>query len=1054
MNVRHKVQFAFLATLFLAWHVPLMYRIGAGQDEDWYAVPGITILRTGLPQIPYIPARDPGSACFKADVILDTLPPLGFYLQAAVELVLGKGLGQARMASALAGLAACYLVYDLACTWFGDRRGALIAAAAYLLSRAFYFPATTARPDMAAVALGLLALRAVVRYRRSPRRVHAIVGGIAAGLSLLAHPFGIVPTTQAGLALLAGPGDLRARLRDASIFSIAALLIFSLWLPLISLHPDIFRAQFIDVVLNLAGHGLEKSALTPWSVLGYQLRQVHEHMQSIQAGLYASALAWATLACRKMPGSRDFAAHLWASWLLLFLFEGRHPTLGYYAYPAALTCIALGALASRAAGRLERASGGRPAWLAAATPWLVCGALLLAFLPGAGLRTLLVQLRHLNDPAYDAHALARAVMDDIPSRALTAVDEAYVLDFYLAGRPVLDATIHPFSYDVRTRPFEYIVFGRRGMKDFLPLMNDLILIRTYGDRSDPFAPYAELHRRARPAAQTSSPGGPRSKGAQGIFPRLMDVEELFEFRHPHELDQVGIEAAQLDPAAGPFDLALEVRQDAEGAGGEGPDVAEIEHDPPGPVVPGQAVELLARVGPDLDIVEVDDRDLALELQAEVSQRQGLDGHRYALERFHANKTGLGAGVTRGRPRCVSTEVARVPFNPLAGPPRPELMDVEHHLLLEGLGLRVPVDPWPATRGRGGGDAPGIGRPDLIAQRREDRVELFVDQALPGRARHAEPEVVEAHEAQQVTDLRLRPPIGTGQEHLRRGGPEHPEQAGQALEVRLRIATVGGARGEGVLDLVPRRLDQLEALGDRLGAGFFPLPRPLPKLLGDPRKRRLLGCEPLTLERRRGAVLGQLVHAERDRLRGILEGDIPDQGTVEAGDRPLQGMHRDPRVVQPVEGHVQGVAAGDVVSGRPVPQPLVCLLALLDDLIAPRLVPRQVGPVGVHLRPEDVLVQADRRVGIDRRGASREFVVDAGPHDEFPQPASDVPLDCRAPPAVPAPRRNAVELRLDRNRPGGNGDEHDGGQAKDPLHQTALPFPERTAACAVIGRRRV
>src|SRR4051812_30544625 len=110
MNVRDRIGVAVLAFLFLAWHVPLMYRIGAGQDEDWYGVPGITILQTGLPQIPYIPAREPGSACFKADVILDTLPPLGFYLQALVQLILGRGLGQARMASALAGLAACYLV--------------------------------------------------------------------------------------------------------------------------------------------------------------------------------------------------------------------------------------------------------------------------------------------------------------------------------------------------------------------------------------------------------------------------------------------------------------------------------------------------------------------------------------------------------------------------------------------------------------------------------------------------------------------------------------------------------------------------------------------------------------------------------------------------------------------------------------------------------------------------------------------------------------------------------------------------------------------------------
>ena len=140
-----------MALLFLAWHVPLAYRTEAGLDEDWYGVPGITILRTGLPQIPYIPSRDPGSACFKADVILDALPPLAFYLQALVELVLGPGIGPARMTSVLAGLFAGYLVHDLATLWFGDRRVALAAVAFYLFVRPFYFPATTARPDMVAV---------------------------------------------------------------------------------------------------------------------------------------------------------------------------------------------------------------------------------------------------------------------------------------------------------------------------------------------------------------------------------------------------------------------------------------------------------------------------------------------------------------------------------------------------------------------------------------------------------------------------------------------------------------------------------------------------------------------------------------------------------------------------------------------------------------------------------------------------------------------------------------------------------------------------------------
>jgi hypothetical protein len=497
---RDQVGLAPLALLFLAWHVPLAYRTEAGLDEDWYGVPGITILRTGLPQIPYIPSRDPGSACFKADVILDALPPLSFYLQALIHLLLGAGIGPARMTSVLAGLCAGYIVHDLTHLWFGDRRAALMAVAFYLVARAFYFPATTARPDMVAVTFGLLALDAAVRYRHSPRLSFVIVAGAAAGLSLLSHPFGVVAATQAGLVVLARPVELRVRLCHAFLFALTTLLVFSLWVPLILLHPDIFREQFGSNVLHRAGQGLVSTLLAPWSVFPYQLRQIWGYLEPIQAVVYGLALVGGTLLAGLTPGSRNFVFHLWASWLLLILFEGKHPTTGYYAYPAAMTSVALAILASRVGILLEWASARRSLRFRGTMPWLVFGALFLAFLPGAGLRTVLACCQHWNDPAYNSHTLARTVMRDIPPQAPTAVDGAFVLDFYLADRPVLEATIHRLSYDFRTRPFEYVVFARDGLRRFRPLMTDLILDRTYGNRSDPFAPYAELYRRTQPSA--------------------------------------------------------------------------------------------------------------------------------------------------------------------------------------------------------------------------------------------------------------------------------------------------------------------------------------------------------------------------------------------------------------------------------------------------------------------------------------------------------------------------------------------------------------------------
>jgi len=497
---------AMVAVVFLAWHVPLMYATAPGLDEDWFGVPGITILRSGLPRIPYLPSRDPSSFCYRADVVLYALPPLSFYLQAAAHLALGIGIGPARMASAVEGLVAAYLVYALALRWFGDRRGAILAAASYVASRAFFFPATTARPDMAATAFGLLAVYWADRARIDGRARSSAAAGVSAGLALLCHPFAVVPATQAAIRALAGPAPIRRRFRDAATFAAAALAAFSLWGLLIARHPDLFRVQFGNNVLNRAGPGLGATFLSPGPVLAYQARQALGRVMPIQAGLYAIGLAWA-LARAWRPGSgREFLYHFAASALLLVLFEGRHPTLGYYAYPAAFASIGMGMAASDAA----RLGGDRAGRWRRAIPALVTVALLAAFLPGSGLRSLVSHARHRGDPAYDARSVARAITADVPRGSLAAVDGPFVMEFYLAGRPVVEAAINTAPFDFRDEPYEFAVLGRAWEGLAWPRVAGLEFIKSYGNRDDEFAPYARLYRRS-PLGRSARPalGPPR-----------------------------------------------------------------------------------------------------------------------------------------------------------------------------------------------------------------------------------------------------------------------------------------------------------------------------------------------------------------------------------------------------------------------------------------------------------------------------------------------------------------------------------------------------------------
>ena len=483
---------AFIAAAFLAWHVPLMYGTAPGLDEDWFGVPGITILRSGLPRIPYLPSRDPTSFCYRADIALYALPPLSFYLQAASHLALGDGIGAARMASAAEGLAAAWLVYALAFRWSGDRRGAVLASASYLASRACFFPATTARPDMAATAFGLLAISWTDLARLDGRaRTWAAAGG-SLGLALLCHPFAVVPATQAGIRALAGPGSIRRRIGRAAVLTAVALAVFSLWGLLILRHPDLFRTQFGNNVLHRAGPGLGATLRSPGPVLAYQARQALERFGPIQAGLHALGLAWALARAWRPGPAREFLYHFGASVALLVLFEGRHPTLGYYAYPAAFASIAVGLAASElmgiGSGRLGR-------WRPVA-PALVGVGLLAALLPGSGLRPLVSHVRHRGDPAYDARSVARAIIADVPRGSLAAVDGAFAMEFYLAGRPVVEAAINAGPFDFRGEPYEFAVLGRAWKAEGVPPVVGLEFLKSYGVRDDEFAPYAELYRRS------------------------------------------------------------------------------------------------------------------------------------------------------------------------------------------------------------------------------------------------------------------------------------------------------------------------------------------------------------------------------------------------------------------------------------------------------------------------------------------------------------------------------------------------------------------------------
>lgn len=521
--------------MFLVIRVPLMWRQPGGLDEEFYATPGLAILKDGVPRAPHIPQRDPGRVFYLADQAFFVEPPLSFYWQALFFAVLPDTYGAARLASGVAALATICLVYELGRVLYRSEAAALWGAGLYSLMRTFYFPATTGRPDMLCTALGLGALLCLARSQCTRRRASSLVlTGVLLGLGGLTHPLALVYALQASGWLLFASRGWR-RLGHPTLVAALALAVFTLWLPLMIRFPDEFRRQFLNHMHS--GPGLLARLVLPWESLRFHAWMMSGHLGAVQFALLLGGTAMATaIAClsRQRGARRALPLHqsdaqatgaadppslarrasvsdalpaidfrhsnhgplvacllAWSSVYLLSATAGVHPTQYYWCYPTALLCVCLGrAIAALAACVPAR---GRRRVL---VNW-AGGALLVALmLPGAGLRTWRAHLRHWNNIDYNAPAFAQRLLAELPADARCTVDREFVLDFLAAGRPTILAETFAIYFSAEQFPYDYLVISRHGLDENIADVMQGELVRTYGDRDDLFACYAEIYRPA------------------------------------------------------------------------------------------------------------------------------------------------------------------------------------------------------------------------------------------------------------------------------------------------------------------------------------------------------------------------------------------------------------------------------------------------------------------------------------------------------------------------------------------------------------------------------
>jgi 4-amino-4-deoxy-L-arabinose transferase-like glycosyltransferase len=303
-----------------------MLRQPGSIDEEFYAVPGWTIVRDGIPRAPHVPQRDPQRVFYRADEAFFVEPPLGFYWQALFFAPLPDTYAAARIASGAAALTTIWLIYELGRRLYRNEAAALWGAGLYSLFRTFYFPAMTGRPDMLCTALGLGALWLMAQWqeRRDWRRLIA-VGGLL-GLGGLTHPLALVYALQvAGWVLLAGRGW--RRFVELAIVVVVAVAVFALWLPLILKFPEQFRGQFLNHAHS--GPGILQRMLLPWESLRFHAWMMSGHLGRAQFWLLL--LGWAVavvLHLRSFGAGSRIAALLAASGVYLLATLARRNTTG------------------------------------------------------------------------------------------------------------------------------------------------------------------------------------------------------------------------------------------------------------------------------------------------------------------------------------------------------------------------------------------------------------------------------------------------------------------------------------------------------------------------------------------------------------------------------------------------------------------------------------------------------------------------------------------------------------------------------------------------------
>lgn len=428
--------------LYLLLRFPFVVHQMGQQDEQWFSVPGWTVSQEGIPRIPYIPNVEVETFFKGADRCLMALPPGLFYVQAPFFWILPPGYPPSRFPSLIAGAIVVGLAVWLTLRITTNVVAAISSGIAVALCRPIAFTSIIARPDLLCALSGFVALGILWFYARAPYR-NSFFAGVTCGAGALFHPFALVFSIQSFFWILLEAICMKHSLQKLFFRLILLLSGFlvaiSLWLPLIWSYPTQFSDQFMHNVVNRAGPGLMTRLLMPIGSIQFQLRLIGEFLGPIQlcvlGGLFVVSTVVLSLDYYKNkqdPTSQESIKLLaigWSSCYFLATVSGYHPTKGYWVYPVCWMIVVIFVGLSK---WIEN-------WIDDIRPRFVLSlaasiALIISFIPGAGIRTSLAYLTHWGDSRFCASIFIRQAIREFDKSEPYLVDPGFVFDVYLMGR--------------------------------------------------------------------------------------------------------------------------------------------------------------------------------------------------------------------------------------------------------------------------------------------------------------------------------------------------------------------------------------------------------------------------------------------------------------------------------------------------------------------------------------------------------------------------------------------------------------------------------------------